>query len=149
MTTEEIYNHRRVDERVDTGGHPTEQQLRDAAQEGIGAVINLAPVDHRSVPDEDVLVRSLGMTYIHIPVDWQAPTAADFAEFERAMEQIGTGRVLIHCAANFRVTAFYSLYAQRHLGWSRAEAASFRASIWDGSDHPVWQELIRSIEETI
>lgn len=32
MNTQEIYNYRRVDDRVITGGHPNAQQLRDAAR---------------------------------------------------------------------------------------------------------------------
>ena len=48
MSAEEIYNFRRVGDRVITGGHPTEQQLRDVAAEHFTAVVNLAPVDRRS-----------------------------------------------------------------------------------------------------
>jgi len=40
-------------------------------------------------------------------------------------------------AANYRVTAFLSLYAQKHWGWSEAEADTFRARIWAGSNHPI------------
>ena len=148
MSSADIYNHRRVNEQVITGGHPTEQQLRDAAAEGVRAVINLAPVDHRSVPDEDELVRSLGMTYRAIPVAWDRPTLADFAAFEEAMQQAAEP-VLIHCAANFRVTAFYSLYARKHLGWSPAEAAALRDSIWAGSDLPIWEAFIRDVESSL
>ncbi len=54
--------------------------------------------------------------------------------------------MLIHCAANFRVTAFYSLYAQKHLGWSPAQAADFRASIWAGSDYVIWNNFIRAMQ---
>jgi protein tyrosine phosphatase (PTP) superfamily phosphohydrolase (DUF442 family) len=148
MSTEEIYNYRRVNDRVITGGHPNEQQLRDAAHERFNAVINLAPVDHRSVLDEDKLVQSLGMTYHYIPVDWEAPTIDDFEAFEQALQPLEAERVLIHCAANFRVTAFYSLYAQKHLGWSSTEAETFRASIWHVGDFPVWQAFVGSVEAT-
>jgi protein tyrosine phosphatase (PTP) superfamily phosphohydrolase (DUF442 family) len=134
---------------VITGGLPKEEQLRAAAAEGFRAVVNLVPVDDRAVPDEDVLVQSLGMDYHYIPVVWDQPTAADFAAFERAMQTVGGEPVLIHCAANFRVTAFYSLYAEKHLGWSRGDATAFRASIWDGSDIPVWHDFIRTIEATL
>lgn len=146
MGTEDIYNYRQVSDRVITGGHPTEQQLRDAASEDFDAVINLAPVDHRSVPDEDELVRSLGMAYTHIPVVWDSPTVADLEAFEQAMEDLTDARVLVHCAANFRVTAFYSLYARRHLGWTAAEAHAFRSSIWDGSDYPIWNAFIAEVD---
>ena len=62
------------------------------------------------------------MSYYYIPVQWNNPTDADFDEFDRALSRLPADRVLIHCAANFRVTAFYSLYAQQRLGWSEARA---------------------------
>ncbi len=145
MSTDEIYNHRRVSDLVSTGGHPTASQLREAAAEGFEAVVNLAPIDHRSVPDEGELVQSLGIAYHHIPVDWAAPSLDDFDTFEQTMRALEGMRVLVHCAANFRVTAFYSLYAQRYLGWSADEATALRDTIWAGSDLPVWDAFIASI----
>ena len=143
MSTDEIYNYIKVNDRLITGGQPTEDQLRDAAAEGFTAVINLAPVNPPYTPvDEGGLVRSLGMTYHYIPVQWNNPTDEDFAAFERAMVAAADDRLLIHCAANFRVTAFYSLYAQRHLGWSKEQAEAFRARIWAGSDYPIWEDFI-------
>lgn len=143
MSTEEIYNHIKVNERLITAGQPTEDQLRDAAAEGFTAVINLAPVNPPYTPvDEAGLVRSLGLKYFAIPVDWGNPTDDDFSAFEAAMSETAADRVLLHCAANYRVTAFYSLYAQKHLGWTEEEAAVFRAQIWVGSDYPVWEAFI-------
>jgi protein tyrosine phosphatase (PTP) superfamily phosphohydrolase (DUF442 family) len=150
MSTEEIYNYRKVDDQFITGGQPTEEQLRAAAAEGFRTVINLAPIDPRySLDDEPGLVRSLGMAYHHLPVAWDQPTVGDFAAFERVMGELPAGRTLIHCAANFRVTAFYSLYAQKHLGWSAAQADAFRTSIWQGSDYPVWEAFILDLKAQI
>jgi len=42
VSTQEIYNYRRIDDRVITGGHPTEQQLRDAAAEGFEGSLEAA-----------------------------------------------------------------------------------------------------------
>ena len=143
MPTDAIYNYRKVDDRLATGGQPRASQLRDAAQEGFTAVINLAPYDKRySIDDEAGLVQSLGMRYHHIPVDWENPTAADFAAFERAMNEHARDKTLVHCAANFRVTAFYSLYALENLGWTEAQADELRASIWQGTDLPVWENFV-------
>ena len=143
MSTDEIYNYIKVNDRLITGGQPTEDQLRDMAAEGFTAVINLAPVNPPYTPvDEGGLVRSLGMTYHYIPVQWNNPTDEGFAAFERAMVAVVDDRLLIHCAANFRVTAFYSLFAQRHLGWSKEQAEAFRAQIWAGSDYPIWEDFI-------
>lgn len=143
MGTDEIYNHIKVNERLITSGQPTEDQLRDAAAEGFTAVINLAPVNPPYTPvDEAGLVRSLGMEYVYIPVDWNNPTDADFAAFESAMIRLYGEKVLLHCAANYRVTAFYSLYALKHLGWTEEQAGTFRAQIWAGSHYPVWGSFI-------
>lgn len=146
MSTEDIYNYRKVNDQVITGGQPTEEQLQSAADEGFKIVINLVPFNpNRSLPDEAGLVQSLGMTYHYIPVDWSHPTAQDFEAFETVMQQHPEEKILIHCAANFRVTAFYSLYALKHLGWSEEQAESFRASIWAGSDYPQWETFVKEM----
>lgn len=150
MTTENILNYRQVDEHLLTGGQPTEQQLRAAADEGVRAVINLAPHGARNAPEDEAgLVGALGMRYFHIPVPWDNPTERDFAAFEQAMRERGDAKTLIHCQANFRVTAFYSLYALKHLGWSLPQAEAFRASIWAGSDYPLWERFIHQMQGAI
>ena len=150
MTTEAIYHYRKVDDQLITGGQPTEEQVQAVAEQGFRTVINLAPINPRySLDDEAGLVGSLGMLYHHIPIDWDNPTASDFSAFEAVMQSLPTGKTFIHCAANFRVTAFYSLYAQKHLGWSKAQADEFRSSIWQGSDYPVWEAFIGQMQTRI
>jgi uncharacterized protein (TIGR01244 family) len=147
MSTSDIYNYRQVNDRLITAGQPTEEQLKVAAEEGVTTVINLATINPPySLPDEAGLVRSLGMSYHHIPVEWGNPQESDFQAFERVMQAQPAGKTLIHCAANFRVTAFYALYALKHLGWTEAQAEEFRASIWQGSDYPIWEEFIRQMK---
>ena len=150
MSVEEIYQYRQVNDQLITGGQPTEEQLQAVAERGFRTVINLAPISPRySLEDEDGLVRSLGMQYHHIPVEWDNPTAGDFSIFEALMQAQPAGKTFIHCAANFRVSAFYSLYAQKHLGWSKAQADAFRASIWQGSDYPIWEAFIGQMQARI
>jgi len=143
MNTQEIYNYRRANDQISTGGQPSEEQLRAAAAEGFKTVINLATINPRySLEDEAGLVQSLGMTYHHLPVEWEHPQESDFVAFEAVVQDLPEGKTLIHCAANFRATAFYSLYAMKHLGWSEAQAAEFRASIWEHSDYPIWEKFV-------
>ncbi len=143
MSTQEIYHYLKVNDQLITGGQPTADQLRSAAGEGFTAVINLATSSPRySLEDEAGLVRSLGMAYHHIPVEWEDPKESDFETFEKAMKQLSADKTLIHCAANFRVTAFYGLYAMKHLGWSESQADEFRASIWRGSEYPIWEQFV-------
>jgi len=150
MSTKDIFNYIQVNDQIITGGQPTADQLRAAAAEGFITVINLATTHSTpALKDEAGLVRSLGLNYYHIPVEWDNPKDSDFAAFEGVMAQIPAGKILIHCAANFRVTAFYSLYAQKHLGWSDAQAEAFRAAIWRGSNYPIWEQFIARIRADI
>lgn len=147
MSTQEIYNYLKVNEQLVTAGQPTESQIQSAAEEGFSAVVNLATFDPgNSVKDEDSTVRAYGMDYFHIPVEWERPLESDFAAFEKVFNQLAGRKTLVHCAANFRVTAFYSLYALKNLGWTVSQAEQFRSTIWQGSNHPIWEEFIRKME---
>ncbi len=150
MTTQDIRNYRKVNDQIITSGQPTEEQLKAVAVDGFEAVINLATIDPRySLPDEAGTVRALGMSYHHIPVEWENPKESDFEEFEQVMKQLPAQKILIHCAANFRVTAFYSLYAMKNLGWSETQADAFRASVWAGSSYPIWEQFIHNMKNMI
>ena len=133
MSTQSIFNFIEVNDRIATGGQPTSEQLEDARNEGYEAVINLAPhdADNRALPDEPALVASLGMKYHHIPVEWTCPKKEQFAAFTKVMQALRDKKVLVHCAANYRVTAFFSLYAMKHEGWSAERADAFIAKIWE------------------
>ena len=150
MSTEDIYNYLKVSERLITAGQPTEEQLKAAAEEGFTAVINLVPSENQAaLKHEGAIVQALGLKYHHVPVDWAAPQDSDFAAFEQAMYAAADDKLLIHCAANFRVTAFYSLYAMKHLGWTVEQAGAFRQTIWHGSDYPVWDSFIGRLQDRI
>jgi protein tyrosine phosphatase (PTP) superfamily phosphohydrolase (DUF442 family) len=150
MSTQEINNYRKVSELLSLGGQPTEEQIKSAAREWFRTIINLATINSRSsLPDEGGLVRSLGMIYYHIPVEWGNPTEYDFESFENVFRQLSKEKMLIHCAANFRATAFYMLYALKHLGWSDAQADEFMASVWEGSHYPVWENFINQMKRTM
>jgi protein tyrosine phosphatase (PTP) superfamily phosphohydrolase (DUF442 family) len=150
MTTQDILNAIKVDDELLTAGQPTVEQLQAAASEGFATVINLGMLNPRyALPDEAGLVQSLGLAYFHIPVPWEAPSPAHFQAFEAAMQQRPPGKTLLHCAANFRATAFYALYALKHLGWSEAQADAFRAPIWKDAHEPAWEQFIAQIKAGI
>ena len=150
MSTQEITNYIKVDDQLVTGGQPTVEQLKAAALEGFTAVINLGMLDPRyALEDEAGLAASLGLAYYHVPVPWNNPRASDFLAFEAVMRQIPAGKTLLHCAANFRATAFYSLYALKNLGWSEAQADAFREPIWKASHEPVWEHFIADMTARI
>jgi protein tyrosine phosphatase (PTP) superfamily phosphohydrolase (DUF442 family) len=113
MKTElsEIYSFRAVGDRLGTAGQPTQDQFRKVREAGFEAVINLAlPTSDNAIANEGSVVTGLGMSYVHIPVDFKAPAPQDFRAFCRVMEAFEGRPVFVHCAANMRVSAFVFLY---------------------------------------
>ena len=117
---ETIYNWRRLDDRITTSGQPTEPQLADIHALGVRHIVNLGLHTHdKALPDEAASVSRLGMTYIHIPVDFQNPTDQDFQQFCSVIERLREVPVHVHCIANYRVSAFFYRYRRDVLGWTR------------------------------
>jgi protein tyrosine phosphatase (PTP) superfamily phosphohydrolase (DUF442 family) len=138
---EKTYNWRRLDDRVTTSGQPTEQQLADIQALGVRHVVNLGLHTHeKALPDEAASVGRLGMTYIHIPVDFQNPTAEDFAQFCSVMARLKDVPVHVHCIANYRVSAFFYRYRRDVLGVDETEARAEMEEVW----HPtgVWAAFV-------
>ncbi|QIB66497.1 protein-tyrosine phosphatase family protein [Kineobactrum salinum] len=79
---------------------------------------------------------------VHIAVVYHI---ADYAAFCEAMDSAVEDKVHIHCAANYRVSAFYSLYAQSRGLWGDDEAQAFIEDLWAPAEYPVWLNFIRTI----
>lgn len=148
MGVHNIYNTIILSDTIITSGQPTEAQLRAAAAVGVQGVINLATLGDTALEDEAGLVRALGMEYFHIPVVWDNPTPDDFSEFVRVMQHVEGKVLLIHCVANYRVTAFYSLYAMATMGWSEVQADALMAKIWQHEVNPIWKAFIKCMRES-
>ena len=89
--------------RTATSGQPTEQQLADIHALGVRHIINLGLHTHeKALPDEAASVGRLGMTYIHIPVNFQNPTDEDFAN-----ELLETEGVAVVHGAAFGLSPFF------------------------------------------
>jgi hypothetical protein len=58
------------------------------------------------------------------------------------MEAARGRKVWAHCAANYRVSAFVSIYGQRYLGWSAEKAQALIDQLWQPNE--VWQAFIQS-----
>src|SRR5262245_30415872 len=107
MSVEDSYNFRRIDDRLTTSGLLSVAQLRGLRAEGYHAVLSLLPDGHEhAVRDEARVVRDQGIDYVHIPVDFAAPTRDDLEAFSEAMDRCAGRTVHVHCAANYRVSAF-------------------------------------------
>ena len=142
-TLSEIYNFRAVDVRLGTAGQPTKGQFPLIREAGFDAVINLAlPTSDNALADEGAVVSGLGMSYVHIPVDFKAPASQDFRTFCQVMKAFDGRPVFVHCAANMRVSAFVFLYrVLRQRRCHRRGGESDLYTIWQPDE--VWRRFIQ------
>ena len=139
---EAIYNWRRLNERLTTSGQPTEGQLHELQALGVTHVVNLGLHSHgKALPDEAGSVTRLGMSYVHIPVDFQNPTETDFQQFSSTLAELHGATVHVHCIANFRVSAFFYRYRRDVLGLDERKARADMMEIWEPTD--VWASFVQ------
>ena len=124
-----------------TAGQPTEAELPLIASADFDRVIFLAFTNHpKAIAHEDGIVRDQGLQFIHIPVEWESPSPADFAAFAAVMQTFTGGRTLVHCEVNFRASVFGFLYQVLYEGADVDEAMSLMQSIWVPND--TWKAFI-------
>lgn len=141
---EDILNFLPLSETLMCAGMPTREQMASVSKAGVKVVINLAPFDPaQDLANEAELVESLGMTYIHIPVDWEAPTWKNLEDFMQVMDENTSHKLMVHCRANYRATGFITLYRVLRLGWNEQNAFRDLRRIWNPAEYPVWQKFIR------
>lgn len=148
----ELYNYYEYSPSLLSAGQPTREQFPAIAKAGVEAVINLAPVtDPGALPDEAEVVGKLGMGYVHIPVDWDKPPRADVESFLKAMHEFHGKRILVHCYAGSRASAFVYMYRVLEMKADRADARVTLEKIWannPGYELPVvpqWKQLIDDV----
>src|SRR5688572_8979624 len=100
MAIEQIRAFMRVG-KVGTSGMPRVEHFDEIAEAGFKVVINLAlPTSDNAIGNEGELVTRAGMSYVHIPVPFDAPQRADYERFEKLMQALKDDSVFVHCAAN-------------------------------------------------
>jgi uncharacterized protein (TIGR01244 family) len=143
---EEIYNYLKISDSVATAGQPTEAQFLIVKESGYQVVVNLArPDSPNALPNEQAIVESIGMHYIHIPVIWENPTLEDISRFFSVMETNADKPVFVHCAANMRVSSFVYLYRLVRAGTSEEQAKQDLHRIWTPNE--TWQRFIQQVRD--
>ncbi len=147
MSIDQAYNYRAVSDAVATAGIPRPEHLTTLGDEGIELVINLLPdSSEHALENERSIVQDQGIEYWYLPVDFSAPKLEEYVQFRNKLNQTGDKKIFIHCAANYRVSAFYSRYAVESGIWSQEEADRFMLSIWKPSEYPAWPEWLEEVE---
>lgn len=103
------------------GSQPTEDDLRKSKEKGIKTIVNLRPKSELTF-DEEQLVKSLGMNYVHIPMTADSIKNADIDKFIESLSTKTNEPVFVHCASGNRVGYMWSIYRLRHDGLSKNDA---------------------------
>lgn len=143
---QEIHNFLKLSDSIATAGQPTEAQFGVIQEAGYDVVVNLAlPTSTNAIPNEQAIVESYGMQYVHIPVVWENPTLEDFDRFAQTLNESADRQVFVHCAMNMRVSAFMYLYRTLYQDLDAAQAQQDLQSIW--TPNPTWQEFIEQVKQ--
>ncbi len=141
---EGIDNYHQYNPNFSSSGQPTAEQLKALSEAGFKRVIYLAFTDNQSaIEAEDRVVKSLGMDYLHIPVDFERPTLEDFEDFAAVLKRDKNIRTLLHCQVNLRASTFSFLYRVIYDGVPMAVAKSDLDGIWQPDR--VWYQFIVAV----
>lgn len=128
---------------IGTCGQPKAEDFEGLASEGYEVVINLAmPDSDDAIANEGQLVSAQGMSYIHLPIPFEAPTAAHLSQFCRLMEALEGQKILVHCQVNARVSAFMFKYLTLLKGVREPQATTPLLAQWLPQINDVWQGFL-------
>ena len=148
---QEIINYININENLATSGQPTKEQFEKIANEGYEIVINLAVFNSEGkIEHEDDIVSSLGMTYIHIPVEFLEPTTKNLKDFIEILSLLSSNtskKIWVHCIMNYRVSAFMYVY---HKFILRTPFENISLEVFDEwSPDKKWQEIMKTTSEEL
>lgn len=142
---ESVRNFQVVDDRLASSGQIAYDQVPEIRARGYEVVINLAVADEERNALEGYHVAQEGLSYVHIPVDWEEPQTGDVRMFFDVMEANKDRKVYVHCFANMRASAFVYLYRTLVEGVAEQEARATMNAVWDPADQPQWEALIEEV----
>ena len=139
-----IYRYHPLPENLGSSGQPNAEQVAAIRAEGFDVVINLAmPDSENAIANEGRMVSENAMTYVHIPVPWDAPRADHLAQFFGVMDAMTNQgkKVWVHCAANYRASAFSYKYLTLQKGMADKDASTPLLTAWLPQMDENWRRI--------
>lgn len=99
-----------INEKIATGGQPSDQAFAKLAAGGFRSVLNMRQSSEIDVEKERSLVEKAGMKFVNVPVTTSAPESERVVEFIKAVKDESNHPMLIHCGSANRVGAFWMIY---------------------------------------
>ena len=128
-----------------SSGQLSEKDIASLPAHDIQLVINLAlPTSSNALPGEAELIAKQGITYVHIPVEWERPRVEQFTQFVAVLQAFPDRNVWVHCAKNMRVSAFIYLYRKLIRGEAEQAASFPMSAVWNPNE--IWQGFIERVQ---
>ena len=148
MSVETILNYVKVSEKISTSGQPNADQIVEIAESGFSVIINLAMPDSTdAIEREDFIAAENGMKYFHIPVPFESPNVKHLELFIKLITLLENEKIWVHCAKNYRVSAFMYHYLVKVLGKTEAEAKNKIFNNWQ--PNTIWQNFLSITVEKV
>jgi len=139
---QDIKNFSKISERLASSGMPSENELLVIKKSGYKHVISLLPGNQNEERDQ---VAAINLTFEQIPVAWGDPKLEDFEQFVSLMDKYGKDKVLVHCAMNYRASAFSYLYQVIKHPENQGDAEKQLQAIWEPDG--VWLDFINMVKK--
>jgi len=124
-----------------TSALPAEEDFSVMAEQGYDMVISMCqPIDSVTLEDEDGLVSAAGMRYIHLPVTYAEPKLDEYELLRDLLRTLQEHKVWLHCARNYRVSAFMYIFHVVEMTKAPEEARAILHRVWE--PNATWQALI-------
>jgi len=143
-----ITNYTKVDAVVACGGATETGALEGLKKDGFKAVINLREASEAgaNIDENAAKAKALGLNYIHIPFNGQAPQAKTFDDFLAAVSNKANQPVFVHCASANRVGAVWLAKRVLQDGWEVPKATE-EAKMIGLRSAPLEQFALKYIED--
>ena len=130
-----------INENLASSGQPNPMQFDAIAEAGFKYVINLAMHDSTdALYEEGGLVSEAGMNYFHIPVPFDAPTVEHLKLFLNLMTMLKDEKIWVHCAYNWRASAF--IYHYQHSVLNIAPETIEMPILEQWKPNKIWQTFL-------
>lgn len=138
----DILNYIKINDNISTSGQPSVEEFKIISENGFDVIINLALSNsNNALENEDKVVTEFGMSYFHIPVSFEKPDIKDLKLFLNLLSSLEGLNIFIHCAKNYRVSAFMYVYHKYYLRTPFEEIDLSVIQEW-GPDK-VWQDIMK------
>ena len=137
----QCFNYIPLSDNLASSGQPTPLQFDAIASAGFKYIINLAMHDSSdALYEEGGLVSEAGMNYFHIPVPFDAPSIEHLKLFLNLMMILKDEKVWVHCAYNWRASAFINHYQRSILQIAPESIVMPILKQWEPDE--IWQKFL-------